>query len=185
MPRPSRKPRAQPDASDLPSSHDFERHLLAKASEVAPADVTALVARAEEIRRHAAEDASHAVLAHHVRVALDLLSDHTRGACPQIPYHTVNVVTAALHYYLEPLDVIPDFIPRFGKTDDAQMFEIAWRLGRSGIDRYLRWKGLSKSESPARTRTITTPPKPARRSAPGSKRARARKPMRRKGTKRR
>ena len=147
-PSSTRKHTAQPHkASPLLSSRDFERHLLAKAADVAPSDVTALVARADEIRAQAAdEQAVHATLAHHVRLALHLLSDHTHGACPQIPYYTVSLLTAALHYYIEPFDVIPDFIPRVGKADDAYMFELAWRRGRPGIERYVAWKGLAESE---------------------------------------
>jgi uncharacterized membrane protein YkvA (DUF1232 family) len=180
MPRTFRKPRAQPNESDLPSSRDFERHLLAKAGEVAPSDVTALVARAEEIGRRVATDTKHAPLAHHVRVALDLLSDHARGACPHIPYHTVNVLTAALHYYLEPLDVIPDFIPRFGKADDAHVFDIAWRLGEPGIERYVAWKGFTQPDSPrARAAIVASPPKPERTSTSRSRRGRTRRPVRR------
>jgi uncharacterized membrane protein YkvA (DUF1232 family) len=187
MPRTSRKHRTQPHESDAPSAHDFQRHLLAKAAEVAPSDVTALVARAEEIhRRVATEHAKHATLAHHVRIALHLLADHMRGACPQIPYQTVSVVAAALHYYLEPLDVIPDFIPGFGKTDDAYVFDIAWRVGHPGIERYVEWKGLTKPEAPVTMGAIPMPgPRTARPRAAGSKRAGARKPARRKGAKRR
>jgi len=139
----------QHKASPALSSRDFERHLLAKAAQVAPADVIALVARADEIRAEvAAEEPQHATLAHHVPLALDLLSDHVRGDCSQIPYYTVSLLTAALHYYVEPFDVIPDFIPRVGKADDAHVFELAWRYGRAGIERYVAWKGVATSEAP-------------------------------------
>src|SRR5262245_37673042 len=104
---------ARPAAREPLSSGDFARHLVEKAAEVAPSDVTALAARANAIRiRAASERDAHPDLVHRVHVALHLLSDHARGACPQIPYHTVALLAAALHYYVEPIDVIPDFIHR-------------------------------------------------------------------------
>lgn len=137
-----------------------------KAAEVAPSDVTALVARADEIRARAGGDsATHPTLAHHLRLALHLLADHVRGACPQIPYHTVSVLTAALHYYLEPYDAIPDFVPRFGKADDTHVLALAWRIGHAGIERYAAWKGLAISDSPPSIPAMRLPkkvPAPAR-----------------------
>lgn len=187
MPYSARKRSVKMRGSSLPlSSRDFERHLRAKAAEVAPADVGALVARADEIRaRIGAEHAKHPTLAHHARLALELLSDHARGACPQIPYHTVSVLTAALHYYLEPFDVIPDFIPRFGKADDSHVLDLAWKLDRAGIERYVAWKGLAASEPPSPPGNVVPPPKLPRGAVPGSQRTRTRVSVRRKGSKRR
>src|SRR6185503_15291796 len=105
----------------------------------------------------------------------------TQGACPQIPYYTVSLLTAALHYYIEPFDVIPDFIPRVGKADDAYMFELAWRRGRPGIERYVAWKGLAVSEVSTPMPAIATPPsKTPGRSTSASRRAPARAAVRRK-----
>lgn len=161
--------RAAPEPKTSPafSSREFVRHLLGKAAEVAPSDVTALVGRAYEIQSQAVADrAKYATLAQRVTLALDLLSDHAQGACPQIPYHTVSLLVAAVHYYIEPFDVIPDFIPRVGKADDAFVFELAWRLGRPGIERWLAWKDLPHSKPPRATaRRASTSGRAARRRA--------------------
>jgi uncharacterized membrane protein YkvA (DUF1232 family) len=116
---------------------------MASAAVVAPADVAALVVRGRELlERLPSERPVHPQLAHRARIALHLLTDHAKNACPQIPYHTVSVLAAALLYYLEPLDVIPDFIPTAGTADDNLVLDIAWRLAAAGIQRYCDWKGI-------------------------------------------
>jgi uncharacterized membrane protein YkvA (DUF1232 family) len=174
MPRtlPRGRTRAAPRTGALLTPLDFERHLVARAALIAPADVTALLARSDLVRdRLSGERAVHPVLAQRARVGLHLLTDHARGACPQIPYQTVSLLAAALFYYLEPMDVIPDFIPRAGTADDALVLDIAWRLSGAGIQRYVDWKGLAPSDEPAGPPTIRMPPPrtPARGKARASK----------------
>ena len=167
------RPRGASQASTLPSPRDFERHLVARAATVAPADVTALLAQGAILReRLSGERAVHPALAQRARVALHLLADHAHGACPQIPYQTVSMLAAALFYYLEPMDVVPDFIPRAGTADDALVLDIAWRLCRAGVQRYIDWKGLTPSNEPTSPDAIRMPPP----KASGRSRERAPKP---------
>jgi uncharacterized membrane protein YkvA (DUF1232 family) len=175
---PRSQPRGTSQASTQPSPQDFERHLVARAATVAPADVTALLAQGEVVRsRLSGERAVHPALAQRARVALHLLADHAHGACPQIPYQTVSMLAAALFYYLEPMDVVPDFIPRAGTADDALVLDIAWRLCGAGVQRYIDWKGLTPSNEPTSPQAIRMPPPKAR----ARSRARAPKPRAAKG----
>ena len=158
---------------------DFERHLVARAALIAPADVTELLARSDLVRqRLSGERTVHPVLAQRARVALHLLADHARGACPQIPYQTVSTLAGALFYYLEPMDVIPDFIPRAGTADDALVLDIAWRLCSAGIQRYVDWKGVTPSDETPHPEAIRMPPPRASarpKARPAKPRAKARK----------
>ena len=134
----SRAKRSATSVRPLLSAVDFERHLRVHSAAIAPADVTALVGQASALRaRLTGERAVHPMLADRAGVALQLLADHCHGACPQIPYSTVSLLATALYYYLAPMDVIPDFIPRAGTADDAIVLDIAWRLAAPGIQRYL------------------------------------------------
>ena len=178
---PRTQPRAASQASTLPSPRDFERHLVARAATVAPADVTALLAQGAILReRLSGERAVHPALAQRARVALHLLADHAHGACPQIPYQTVSMLAAALFYYLEPMDVVPDFIPRAGTADDALVLDIAWRLCGAGVQRYIDWKGLTPSDEPTSPQAIRMPPPKAsartKARAPKPRAAKGRKP---------
>jgi uncharacterized membrane protein YkvA (DUF1232 family) len=162
MPEPSHGRRTTRSRPAL-TPDDFERYLTTSAALIAPADVTSLVARAVAIREHLAVDrAEHPNLAQRARIALHLLADHARGECPQIPYQTVSLLATALFYYLTPVDVIPDFIPHVGKSDDAVMLDIAWRLAGAGVQRYLDWKGLTLHDDELNVSAIPMPAPRAR-----------------------
>jgi uncharacterized membrane protein YkvA (DUF1232 family) len=144
---------------------DFRSYLLTHASQIAPADVRALVARSASIRAMAREDGGrHPRLRRQVEVGLALLADHVADRCPQIPYRAVSLVAAALFYYVEPVDVVPDVIPGAGSSDDALMLELACREAGAGLTRYLDWKDLSLDGPPATAR----PGRSTLREAPSS-----------------
>lgn len=178
MPEPSQEKRTTRPRPAL-TPDDFARYLTTSAASIAPADVTSLVARAAAIREHLAEDrAEHPDLAHRARIALHLLADHARGECPQIPYQTVSLLATALLYYLTPVDVIPDFIPHVGKSDDAVMLDIAWRLAGPGVQRYLDWKGLTLRDGALKVDAIPMPTPGIRRERRTAKPKRPAKPTR-------
>jgi len=87
------------------------------------------------------------------------------------------MLAAALFYYLEPMDVVPDFIPRAGTADDALVLDIAWRLCGAGVQRYIDWKGLTPASGPTSPEAIRMPPP----KASARSRARAPKPRAAKG----
>jgi uncharacterized membrane protein YkvA (DUF1232 family) len=147
----TRRPRsrgAKREASaPLISASHVKSYLLEHAAQIAPADVETLLSREEEIRRKASCDSDRHELFHRrLDVALQLLRDHARRRCPQIPYHTVSLLAAALFYWLEPLDAIPDFIPGIGTSDDALVLAMAWQLGAAGLDRYCTWKDIPRED---------------------------------------
>jgi uncharacterized membrane protein YkvA (DUF1232 family) len=122
---------------------DFTSYLREKADQLAPADLQPVLAQADAMHRRAEEVRSvHPRLQRQVELALRLIQDHAAGRCPQIPYHTVCLLAVSLLYFIDPLDVIPDWIPGVGSADDALVFELAFHLGRAGIERYCTWKDL-------------------------------------------
>ena len=64
----------------------------------------------------------------------------------EIPWATVAASTAALLYFLNPLDVIPDFLPGIGLLDDALVIAICFKMIQSDLRRYAGIRNLdSKS----------------------------------------
>ena len=140
---PAKKGRSTGAPVPLLNRADIRTIVYELANRLAPADLTALLETESELRARAAELQSEdlALLGGQLSVALDCLRDHLDGACPQIPYYTISLLAAAVSYFADELDVIPDFLPRVGLLDDAVVMAMAYELGRDGLRRYCAWKG--------------------------------------------
>lgn len=156
----------------LLASTDFTSYLREKADQLAPADLQPVLAQVDAVHQRAEQVRSeHPRLNRQVGLAMRIIEDHAGGQCPQIPYYTISLMAVSLLYFIDPLDVIPDWIPGAGSADDALLFELAFGLGRPGIERYCTWRGISTDgmllpEKPARA--------PAKRAGRGSKAPRVR-----------
>ena len=63
---------------------------------------------------------------------------------PSMPLKTKMVIYGALGYFISPIDVIPDFIPVVGFTDDIGVLAAAVVMAASYIDAEARAKADTK-----------------------------------------
>ncbi len=70
----------------------------------------------------------------------------TRGAYRETPWRSIVLVFAAILYFVNPIDLIPDALLALGYLDDATV--IAWvaRSLKRDLDSFLQWE---KSRAPA------------------------------------
>ena len=83
-------------------------------------------------------------LVNQVRLCLEMLKDYRTGNYKKIPWRTIGIVAAALLYFLNPFDVIPDFLPVIGFTDDAITFAAVFRSFQGDLSDYCEWKNYDK-----------------------------------------
>ncbi len=127
---------------------DLERIVTDLACTVAPADVATLMQREAELReRVAGLDRRFALLKRQLTLLLDCLRDHLEGRIDQIPYATIAHAAAAVLYFGNEMDLLPDFLPRIGRLDDAAIVAIACERVAEGLRRYARatgrsWRGI-------------------------------------------
>jgi uncharacterized membrane protein YkvA (DUF1232 family) len=69
-----------------------------------------------------------------------LLKAWRSGAYPVVPWRTVIMSIAALAYFLDPFDLIPDFIPVIGYLDDATVVAFVVESIRRDLDKFLAWE---------------------------------------------
>jgi uncharacterized membrane protein YkvA (DUF1232 family) len=69
-----------------------------------------------------------------------LTSAYASGKYREIPWKTVMTILAAIIYFLNPLDLIPDFIPIMGLTDDFGVLVWVYNSIQSEIDKFLTWE---------------------------------------------
>ncbi len=69
-----------------------------------------------------------------------LLNAWRHGRYTVVPWRTIVLSVAAIVYFLDPLDLIPDFIPFVGFLDDAGVLAFVLQSIRKDIDRFLEWE---------------------------------------------
>lgn len=74
------------------------------------------------------------------KLMLDMLKDYRNGSYRKVPWFTIGSIVFALLYVLNPLDIVPDFIPGLGFIDDLSVFTIALRFVETDLHHYLDWK---------------------------------------------
>lgn len=59
----------------------------------------------------------------------------------QLPKRTIIMALAAVIYFLNPLDLIPDAIPVLGYIDDAAVLSLVMAAIRSDLEKFQEWEG--------------------------------------------
>lgn len=69
-----------------------------------------------------------------------LTTSYARGRYRRVPLKTLLTVVAALLYFLNPLDLIPDAIVGVGFMDDLAVLTWVYRSAQQEIDRFVQWE---------------------------------------------
>jgi uncharacterized membrane protein YkvA (DUF1232 family) len=91
-------------------------------------------------------------VAAHIPFAEDALTAYYCAFDRQTPLHVRAALWGALAYFIMPFDVIPDYLPLIGYTDDAAVLATALRLVAAHIlpeHREAARRALKKLESAA------------------------------------
>ena len=75
-----------------------------------------------------------------IKLMISLLNDYIKGNYKDVPWKTISAITAALLYFLSPIDLIPDFIPVIGYLDDILVLRLALTFSESDLEKYKVWK---------------------------------------------
>ncbi|ALF60707.1 hypothetical protein AOC03_02365 [Psychrobacter urativorans] len=86
-----------------------------------------------------------------VALFISLVKDYSQGNYRKVPYKSIAAVVAGLVYILNPIDIIPDFIPVIGYIDDAIIFAFCLKMVEKDLQTYQVWR-----ESQDKTETSTT-----------------------------
>lgn len=75
-----------------------------------------------------------------VTLFVSLVKDYANGSYRKVPYKSISAVVVALIYILNPIDIIPDFIPLIGHIDDALVVAICLKTIKADLENYQAWK---------------------------------------------
>jgi uncharacterized membrane protein YkvA (DUF1232 family) len=91
----------------------------------------------DKIRKHSA--AIREILAD-LETIIRLLKSWLSGDYTEIPHKTIVIFIAAILYYLNPFDVVPDIIPAVGYVDDVSV--VAWVIKsfKDEVNKFRDWE---------------------------------------------
>ena len=69
-----------------------------------------------------------------------LVRSYATGEYRMIPWKSLLLIVAAILYFINPIDVIPDLLPIIGVSDDFAVLFMVYRSIGSDIDKFLEWE---------------------------------------------
>ena len=69
-----------------------------------------------------------------------LIKAYATGQYRQVPWKTILLIVAAVLYFINPLDLVPDIIPLTGLTDDFAVLLWVYNTVSDEIEKFLVWE---------------------------------------------
>ena len=73
-------------------------------------------------------------------VLVRLVKSYTKGSYRNIPWKPIAMILAAIIYFINPFDLIPDLSPVIGLTDDFSILLWVYSSVQTEIDKFLIWE---------------------------------------------
>ena len=83
---------------------------------------------------------------HKIILMFEFLKDVKQKNYTETPWKTLAAITFTVLYIINPLDLVPDFIPFLGYIDDITVFGFVLQLVNKDLESYEEWK--LKQEKP-------------------------------------
>ena len=69
-----------------------------------------------------------------------LIKAYALGHYKNIPWKTILIIVAAVVYFINPIDLLPDLIPFTGLTDDFAVLLWVYNAAKGEVDKFLIWE---------------------------------------------
>lgn len=84
-------------------------------------------------------------------VVTRLLKAYASGSYRELPWKTLIRIIAVLIYFVSPIDILPDFLPIVGLTDDIALMFWLFSGIKDDIEKFRQWESTttnSREEAP-------------------------------------
>lgn len=76
-----------------------------------------------------------------------LIKAYALGQYREVPWKTILLIVAAVIYFVNPLDLVPDIIPLTGLTDDFAVLVWVYNSVSNEIERFIEWEKSQVKQS--------------------------------------
>ena len=116
--------------------------ISSKAEKLKDKDFSKVMDEAEKIQEMASKEGPLQKFLADIRLLLAMVRDYYTGAYRDIPVKSIAAIAFTLLYVLNPIDLIPDFIPGIGQLDDAAVVALCLKMIHDDIEKYKDTKPL-------------------------------------------
>lgn len=117
-----------------------ESYVKKQASQASREDMDVTISNEKAIEDKIANSGFLEKYASLTKLMLKMLKDYKNGIYTEVPWFTIASIIFSLLYVLNPLDIVPDFIPVLGYIDDLTVLSFALRFVETDLHGYLDWK---------------------------------------------
>lgn len=114
-----------------------------------------IVSKEDKLKDQVESDRGLERYAKDLLLLMSLVKDYYQGNYRNIPYKTISAAVVGLLYVLNPIDIIPDFIPFIGQIDDALVLKFCLKLIEKDLSKYKKWKNEQTAASDKNTNKNT------------------------------
>ncbi len=129
-------------SSELPT--EFEKEAMKNPE----SNIELVISQKEKIHEKASgeEAGKFKKLINQLKLAMELIKDYRNKSYTEIPWRSIGLLAAAVLYFLNPFDIVPDILPIMGFADDAVLFAAIFKSLKSDLEKYALWKGVNINE---------------------------------------
>lgn len=98
----------------------------------------------EAVHKARTEDSGTKEFASDLKISISMFKSFLSGEYRDISKKTIITIVAAILYFVNPFDVVPDFILYAGYIDDALVFSMLLRGIKKEIENYKKWKTMKE-----------------------------------------
>ncbi len=117
-----------------------EEYMSDEITKIEEGDVKVVMEKEEDISKKITSSDVLTKYTELAKVMFGMLKDYRKGIYTNVPWFTIASIAFGFLYVLNPLDIIPDFIPGLGYIDDLAVLSFGLRFIETDLHNYLDWK---------------------------------------------